>query len=390
MRRRTTTTMYPNGNNNANSDRDDNDDVGLANHSTSTSHSMQDHPAEEVCYFTLSIPVQGMEQLVLDVGSCSGHFGSKFPLDYTTAVTSTTSNAAATHSPTQHHYHHDDKNNVTLHVDQSGTQQTSRTAVGVVDPDAAASARVMMALAENPERGGQAKESRKLSAQQQRHHRHHYRFPQGIPGLEVVWLPIPNPSQLPLVIAKTFHLTRNLPTKEGEGEEDHGSHPCRNPYPPSPRHSWFGGIEGCVAHLYCRIVHILPHPNIITTASMATTATQRSSKRRRRRRRSIRQDDRSNEPSNNDELEKEKEDDTNTYPQQEQEHSLIMAQVEVAYVLSEYWDEKKKLFRPNPDLTSNKHVPPYLTFLGSQTFGYVHMGVPLRQESLLPNSTQPS
>jgi hypothetical protein len=32
--------------------------------------------------FTLSVPVQGMEELVRSVGSVSGQFGSKFPADY--------------------------------------------------------------------------------------------------------------------------------------------------------------------------------------------------------------------------------------------------------------------------------------------------------------------
>lgn len=47
------------------------------------------------------------------------------------------------------------------------------------------------------------------------------------------------------------------------------------------------------------------------------------------------------------------------------DHYLVMAQVKDAYVDKEYWDEKKKLFRPSS--ASN----PYLTFFGSQTFGYV-------------------
>jgi flavin reductase (DIM6/NTAB) family NADH-FMN oxidoreductase RutF len=47
------------------------------------------------------------------------------------------------------------------------------------------------------------------------------------------------------------------------------------------------------------------------------------------------------------------------------EHYLVMAQVKDAYVDKEYWDTKKKLFRPS------SKANPYLTFFGSQTFGYV-------------------
>jgi flavin reductase (DIM6/NTAB) family NADH-FMN oxidoreductase RutF len=38
--------------------------------------------------FTLSIPVRGMEDLVCNVGSISGSFGSKFPSDYTPKLSS--------------------------------------------------------------------------------------------------------------------------------------------------------------------------------------------------------------------------------------------------------------------------------------------------------------
>jgi flavin reductase (DIM6/NTAB) family NADH-FMN oxidoreductase RutF len=48
------------------------------------------------------------------------------------------------------------------------------------------------------------------------------------------------------------------------------------------------------------------------------------------------------------------------------DHWLVMAQIEAASVHSSYWDHEKNLFRP---LTVG--VPPYLSFFGSQTFGYV-------------------
>ena len=50
-------------------------------------------------------------------------------------------------------------------------------------------------------------------------------------------------------------------------------------------------------------------------------------------------------------------------------HLLIMAEVIDAYVHQLYWDDKKLIFRP---LSSD--VPSYLTFFGSQTFGYVTSG----------------
>lgn len=46
-------------------------------------------------------------------------------------------------------------------------------------------------------------------------------------------------------------------------------------------------------------------------------------------------------------------------------HLLILAEVTRAYVKPSYWCSDKNLFRPTAK------VPPYLTFFGSQTFGYV-------------------
>jgi flavin reductase (DIM6/NTAB) family NADH-FMN oxidoreductase RutF len=48
------------------------------------------------------------------------------------------------------------------------------------------------------------------------------------------------------------------------------------------------------------------------------------------------------------------------------DHLLVMAEVVDALVHPSYWDDKKLLFRPTTD-----DKPPYLTFLGAQTFGYV-------------------
>lgn len=47
------------------------------------------------------------------------------------------------------------------------------------------------------------------------------------------------------------------------------------------------------------------------------------------------------------------------------QHYLIMADILEAYVAKEYWDTKRKVFRPS-EMSS-----PYLTFFGSQLLGYV-------------------
>ena len=49
-------------------------------------------------------------------------------------------------------------------------------------------------------------------------------------------------------------------------------------------------------------------------------------------------------------------------------HLFVMAETD-AYVHPSYWDRNKLLFRP-----LSNDVPPYLTFFGSQTFGYVTSG----------------
>lgn len=56
-----------------------------------------------------------------------------------------------------------------------------------------------------------------------------------------------------------------------------------------------------------------------------------------------------------------------TDPVIDEDHSLILAQVEAAFVHMDYWNAAKNLFQPQ-----SADTPTYLTFLGSQTFGYVH------------------
>jgi flavin reductase (DIM6/NTAB) family NADH-FMN oxidoreductase RutF len=50
----------------------------------------------------------------------------------------------------------------------------------------------------------------------------------------------------------------------------------------------------------------------------------------------------------------------------DEEHHLIVAEIVDAHVDASYWDTTKKQFRP-----MKEDAPPYLTFFGAQTFGYV-------------------
>lgn len=50
----------------------------------------------------------------------------------------------------------------------------------------------------------------------------------------------------------------------------------------------------------------------------------------------------------------------------DEDHHLVMAEIIDAYVDELYWDATKKQFRP-----TTEDAPPYLTFFGAQTFGYV-------------------
>jgi flavin reductase (DIM6/NTAB) family NADH-FMN oxidoreductase RutF len=60
----------------------------------------------------------------------------------------------------------------------------------------------------------------------------------------------------------------------------------------------------------------------------------------------------------------------------DEDHYLITAKVMDAYCQSDYWDANNNMFRPNQE------SKPYLSFFGSQTFGYV---VP--EERLSPTSS---
>lgn len=93
-------------------------------------------------------------------------------------------------------------------------------------------------------------------------------------------------------------------------------------------------IKGAVAHLRCRTYAVIgPHPS-----------------------------DSLGEMSNNANNTKR--------PSIDDDHLLIMAEVIDAYVHPSYWDPTKLLFCPQ-QIEGEETVSPYLTFFGSQTFGYV-------------------
>jgi len=108
-------------------------------------------------------------------------------------------------------------------------------------------------------------------------------------------------------------------------------------------------IKGTVAHLKCRTYAVIGTPTV------AETLTE------------------SKDRNNGGKAERETADsiecDDTIPPGIDHEHLLVMAEVIDAYVHPSYWDVNKLLFRP-----LSTDVPPYLTFFGSQTFGYVMSG----------------
>ena len=60
-------------------------------------------------------------------------------------------------------------------------------------------------------------------------------------------------------------------------------------------------------------------------------------------------------------------------PGVDEDHYLIFAEVTGAYVKRDYWNEDKKQFQPMKKQRGGEDFfpPPYMTFFGSQSFGYV-------------------
>jgi len=215
-------------------------------------------------YFTLSVPVHGMEELVRNVGSSSGLYGSKFAQDY-------------------------DQTNHTKEVEHGQEKYTTSNTSSTTDSTSG--------------------ESPRLSKRQRKKlQRHQPRFPTGIPGLR----------RVPL-----GGLQSSTPSSQEQSTKE-----SKNLVDQDVRH--VSCIQGTVAHLLCFV-----------TQSLSTSSPPLSSSC----------------PGN----------DAGDPRTLQEPHFIMFAQVQSAFVRADYWDCQKKLFRP-----SNSKLPPYLTFFGSQTFGYVH------------------
>eukprot|EP00581_Thalassiosira_minuscula_P002173 CAMPEP_0183743036 /NCGR_PEP_ID=MMETSP0737-20130205/65010_1 /TAXON_ID=385413 /ORGANISM="Thalassiosira miniscula, Strain CCMP1093" /LENGTH=611 /DNA_ID=CAMNT_0025978639 /DNA_START=289 /DNA_END=2124 /DNA_ORIENTATION=+ len=229
--RYTTTLLCPTNNKSNNN----NDNGGSSSSSSSSSYQTNIH-------FTLSIPIQGMEGMIVDVGSVSGRFGSKFGSK----------------------------------LERINNETTTTT---------------------TPENS--------MSNRQKKKRRRQVISLHGVEGLTPVQLG--------------------------------SSKVCRD------GSKKLFAIDGTVAHLKCR-----------TYAVIGTPAAEETSK--------------SNESN------KGKEEDTKAETEAasatiDNEHLLVMAEIEEAYVHPSYWDDTNLLFRP-----LSTDTPPYLTFFGSQKFGYVVSG----------------
>ncbi|KAL3801138.1 hypothetical protein ACHAW5_011086 [Stephanodiscus triporus] len=208
--------------------------------------------------FTLSVPVRGMEQIILDVGSISGQRRSKFPSPPTEGIISGS-----------HHQSSDASNSVIL----------------------------------NDEVIKEVDERKLLSGRRRKKLRKQHLSENGVTGL----IPIPLGYKQPQSDLFPF------------------------------------AIKGTVAHLLCRTYSVIGSPH-------ATTVSERSTSRRLATAVSV--------------------GDAGLFDDDEpiidEDHLLVLAEVTDAYVHPSYWDDTKSTFRP-----LSEDLPPYMTFLGSQTFGYV-------------------
>ena len=206
--------------------------------------------------FVLSVPVAGMEELVLNVGKVSGRWGkSKFPKD---------------HDMTK-------KVNEDLKERKEGSSTNMSQKVSSSSSSLLSSSTTRSANEENPKR------KKKFQ-----------RFSHGIEGLHAIQV----------------------------GSSDEYDHLL------SSSSSSVFAIQGTVAHMVCQIYNIpsLNHNN---------------------------------------------NDDSSTII--DEDHDLILCEIIDAYVNCDYWDETKKQFIPQNDSDDDAIPipPPYLTFLGSQRFGYI-------------------
>jgi hypothetical protein len=242
----------------------------------------------DALYFTLCVPVQGMEELIRTVGGTSGKWGNKFP-------SSSSSSSALAFSTTS--------------SSTTGGEEHQREEETVEDEKSA------MSDANNATKTTTTTTT--FPAQSRRQQKRKRRHQQatiggGIPGLRAV--PLGGTSRAP----------------------SNGNTTTQSEYPiPQNYFNQSDGcfaIEGTIAHLKCRRMTLLS-----PASSSSPTATVSSS----------------------------------VLPMLDDDHYLIVAQIVDAYCHESYWDTTKNLFRP-----MGPNVPPYLTFLGSQTFGQVVVLMP--------------
>jgi flavin reductase (DIM6/NTAB) family NADH-FMN oxidoreductase RutF len=225
----------------------------LLDSNTNTTTQQQQQPMTTT-YFVLSVPVRGMEQLVLEIGGVSGRWGSKFPDDYPP-------------------HHHDD----TIRRSTNNNTNATTTKNNSINNNEQSCSPLSVPLSKR-----QRKKQRRRN------------LLGGIPGLKAV------------------------PFGHEDGVSPPAAETSDSKSSTSSSSSLFA-IHGTVAHLKCRMVSSLHNNN-----------------------------------------------DDNSTMGMDDDHHLVMAQVMEAHVHPLYWDSSKSQFRPQ-----YQNVPPYLTFLGSQTFGHV-------------------
>ena len=251
--------------------------------------------------FVLSVPVKGMEQLVMDVGSISGRYGSKF----------SSSECRSLKINDQRHMENFD------------------------DPKV------------------------KLSSRQRKKIKKRHLSLHGVPGL------------IPVPLGHSFPSTQSIVSS-----------------------SSLFAIQGTVAHLKCRTYAVIgtPHesePMDKTKLKSTFDSNQKTC---------------NVQGLNKDEAESDNEENNDAIPAIiDHDHLLILAEVVDAYVHPLYWDRHKLLFRPclkngrriashaisttsasvavpnlendaGSEIKKEEDLPPYLTFFGSQTLGYVTTG----------------
>ncbi|KAL3811011.1 hypothetical protein ACHAXA_002288 [Cyclostephanos tholiformis] len=211
--------------------------------------------------FTLSVPIRGMEQIVLDVGSISGRSRSKFPL--TGGI-------------------------------KSGSNHQCNDAAGV---------------------GQEVDASTTMSGRKRKKLRRQQLSENGVPGL------------IPIPLGHTETTSDLFPF----------------------------AIKGTVAHLLCRTYAVIESPD---SHSRSFAASNGSSNPMTITPVTVGDDGLLDNGKR-----------TPIHPPDspiiDEDHLLILAKVTDAYVHPSYWDETKSIFRP-----LSEDVPSYMTFLGSQTFGW--------------------